>query len=152
MNQSQTFQSQDKSIGKNTRSAPREFHFVDTTNTQYRRNARSYLVTERLRQLRWRNNTSKTKKTPEAQIIQRSPNIHAASTKGQRKQRHYEQRFRLSELESPKKDTSERHMECIPRFAICEGLDPFQTLPIASSLEMRQLVDHCMLISLSGES
>jgi hypothetical protein len=124
-----------------TTSFKRAFHFVDATGSQSRRNARSHLVTERLRERRWRDYAAKKQARLRRQILSDSSPADDNANAGRKKD---------CQAESQRMKLSAHQCQTIFRMEpISCSLDPFHILPVESTPEVLQLVDHCMDLFLS---
>ncbi|KAJ6137061.1 hypothetical protein N7471_003547 [Penicillium samsonianum] len=123
-----------------TASFKRVFHFVDATGGHSRRNARSHLVTERLRERRWRDYAAKKQARLRRPIISDSSPADDNTNAGSKKDCQESQRMKLGSHQCPAIFLME---------PISCSLDPFHTLPVESSPEILQLVNHCIDLFLS---
>ncbi|KAJ5424232.1 hypothetical protein N7491_009448 [Penicillium cf. griseofulvum] len=116
-----------------TASFKRVFHFVDATGGHSRRNARSHLVTERLRERRWSDYAAKKQARLRRPILSDSSPPDDNTNAGSKNDCQEIQRMKLGSHQCPAIFLME---------PISCSLDPFHTLPVESSPEVLQLVDH----------
>ena len=123
-----------------TASFKRVFHFVDSTGGHRQRNARSHLVTERLRERRWRDYAAKKQARLSRPTLAHSSPADDNTNARSKKDCQEIQRMKLGSHQCPAIFLMDP-LSC--------SLDPFHTLPVESSPEVLQLVDHCIDLFLS---
>ncbi|KAF7588402.1 hypothetical protein BBP40_005731 [Aspergillus hancockii] len=124
-------------------SAKKQFHFVDLSDCNHKQKARSHLVREHIRQLKWRGHLIEDAESQRTKVVRSSKIDDALSlTPRCTKKRRYGERITLGDgvtsSQSARKPPTERGPCCLSP----GGLDPFQALPVESSPEVLLLIHH----------